>query len=450
MQIEKQEVDALNAELTINVHPEDYQERVEKALKNYRKNAQIQGFRPGHVPVTIIKQRYGKSILVEEINNLIQDNIHRYIAENKIEILGNPIPKNNQEAVGDWDNPSDFKFKFELGLAPAINVKLDKSQTFTYYKVDVNDELISRQVKDYARRYGKMEEPEASGEEDMLMVDLNELDAAGDVKEGGLKSKTTVSIEFIKEPETKNKLVGLKKGDTTSVNPHHLSTNHADLAQMLGVNHQELHHIESNFQLVVSDIKRVIPHELNQELFEKIYGKDTVTTEEEMRIRVKAQLEKTFVQDSDYLFGKDLRKELVKRLNPQLPDEFLKRSIIMSNDQRLTAEIVDYEYPVYAGQLRWQLIENKIVRENQIRVSADEAIDHVRKVLADRYKQYGLPEMEEEHLQEMAKRALANKEEEKQVYDILFNEKMNNIVKENCTIEEKVISLDDFIHHVQH
>lgn len=450
MQITKQELDALNAEITIQVQPEDYSERVEKALKNYRKHAQIPGFRPGHVPVTIIKKKYGKSILAEEINNLLQDTIYRYIAENKIEILGSPMPKNDQDEVGNWDEPGDFKFKYELGLAPAIDVTLDKSQNFTYYKVDIADELITRQVKDYARRYGKMEEPEVSGSEDMMMVELTELNENGDIKEGGIQSKTTVSIEFIKDEATRNSLIGLKKEDLVTVNPHHLTSNHDDLGQMLGISHEEVHSLQSQFQLKVNEIKHIVAHELNQELFDKLYGKDVVTTEAEMRERTKAQLENTFAQDSDYLFKRDFRKEITKRVNPQLPDEFLKRFIMMTNEKPVTAEIVDYEYPMYASQLRWQLIENKIIRQYELRVTPDEAREHVKNILRERYAQYGLPEMEAEHMDEMAKRALSNKEEEKQVYDFLFEEKMMALIKEHCTIEEKTISLDDFIHKVQH
>ncbi|MFM9986259.1 MAG: trigger factor [Flavobacteriales bacterium] len=450
MQIQKHELDALNAELTIHVQPEDYQERVEKALKNYRKHAQIPGFRPGHVPVTIIKKRYGKSILAEEINNLLQDNIHRYIAENKIEILGSPMPKNDQEEVGNWDNPGDFQFRYELGLAPSFELQLDKSQKFTYHKVDITEELINRQVNDYARRYGKMEEPEVSGPEDMMMVELTELDAEGQPIENGIKNNSTVSIEFIKDEETRSKLTGLKKEDVVTVNPHHLTSNHDDLAQMLGIAHQDVHHLQSSFQLKVNEIKHIVAHELDQELFDKLYGKDVVTTESEMRERTKSQLENTFSQDSDYLFKREFRKEIIKRVNPQLPDEFLKRFIMMTNEKPVTAEIVDYEYPMYAGQLRWQLIENKILRQYEIRVTPDEAREHVKSILRDRYAQYGLPEMEAEHMDEMAKRALGNKEEEKQVYDFLFEEKMMAVVKENCTIEEMTISLDDFIHRVQH
>lgn len=450
MEIEKQELDALHAELTIHVHPEDYEERVEKALKNYRKQAKLPGFRPGHVPVTVIKQRYGKSVLVEEVNKIIQDNIHRYIAENKIEVLGSPIPKSDQQIAGNWDAPGVFKFQYELGIAPVFIVTLDKGQHFNYYKVDVNEELILRQMKDYARRYGKVEEPEISGDEDLLMCDFSQLLPSGEPMENGIKNSSSTSIEFIKDQETKNKLIGLRKGDEVTVNPNLLNPNHSELAQMLGISHHDVHHLTSNFQLTVTDIKRVIPHELNQELFDKIYGKDAVTTEAEMRERTKTQLEEGFEQDSNFLFKREYKTELVKRINPQLPDDFLKRFIMMTNEKPLTMEIVDYQYPTYSSQLKWQLIENKIAHDHQIRITREDAEEHIKKILVNRYRQYGMPEMEDEQLLEIAKRALNNKEEEKEVYQYLFEEKISEMIKESCSLNEVTDSFDDFIHRVQH
>ena len=194
MNIERKDIDTLNAELLIHVAPADYTERVDNSLKKYRKTMQIPGFRPGHVPMSLVKQRYGKSILAEEINQVIQDNLYKFLSENKIEVLGSPIPSADNAEVGNWDNPGDFKFTYQLGLAPAIDVDLNASLTFDYYKVDVSEELINRQVKDLARRYGKMSDPETSESEDMLMVELNELGENGEVKEGGISNKSTVSL----------------------------------------------------------------------------------------------------------------------------------------------------------------------------------------------------------------------------------------------------------------
>ncbi len=355
MNIVQNNIDALNAEITIKLEPADYKERFENALKKYRKNAQMPGFRPGHVPASLIKQRFGKSLLAEEINSVLQDSIYKYISENKINVLGNPLPKDSSEEVGDWDNPGDFQFTYELGMAPEFSLNLDKSMAFDYSVVDVDAELIDKQMKDLRRRYGKLSSPEVSGAEDMLMVDLVELNADGTAKEGGIFSKTTVSIEFIKDEAVKAKLIGLKIGDKVTVNPLTLSSNHEDLARMLNTTHEAIHGLTTDFEMIVNEVRAMEPAELNQELFDKLFGEGTITSEEQMNERVKADLEKMFSRDSDWMFKRSFVKEIVERLNIQLPDEFLKRWIVMTNEKPVTVEMVAAEYDSYAGGLRWQL-----------------------------------------------------------------------------------------------
>ncbi|MBX7051191.1 MAG: trigger factor [Flavobacteriales bacterium] len=449
MNIERNDLDALNAELSISIAPADYSERVENAIKKYRKSAQIPGFRPGHVPASLVKQRFGKSILAEEINQVIQDNLYKYISENKIEILGSPIPTGENDEVGNWDNPGDFKFRYHLGLAPQINIDLNNALTFDYFKVKVDDTLIDRQVKDLARRYGKMSEPEMSAGEDMIIAKFEELDTNGDVKVGGIQHQSTVSVEFIKDETTKNKLIGLKKEDQITVDPHMLSTNHEDLAQMLNISHDAVHHLESQFRLTVVELKRIDPHEVNQELFDKLFGPDEIKSESELRERVKADLEKMFSRDSDYLFKREFARKYTEMIDPQLPDSFLKKYIALTNEKPVTPEMVEHDYPYYAAQLRWELIEGKIIRQYEIRVSPDDALNHVKQILASRYAQYGLP-MEDEMLTEFAKKSLANKEEAKNVYDFLYEEKIVDLVKQNCSLNVTELPYEEFVHKVQH
>jgi len=449
MNIERKDIDTLNAELLIHVAPADYTERVDNALKKYRKTMQMPGFRPGHVPMSLVKQRYGKSILAEEINQVIQDNLYKFLSENKIEVLGSPIPSGDNSEVGNWDNPGDFKFTYQLGLAPAVDVDLNSTLTFDYYKVVVTEELINRQVKDLARRYGKMSDPETSEAEDMLMVDLSELVEAGMLKEGGISNKTTISIEFVKDAATKASLVGLTVGSIVEIDPHHLTENHEDLAKMLGITHHDVHHLASKFQLKVNEIKRIEPHAVDQELFDKLYGPGEVNAEDVMRDKVKADLEQMFSRDSDFLFKREFAKKITESIDPKLPDAFLKRYIQLTNEKPVTVEMVEHDYPFYAAQLRWELIEGKIIRKYELRVSPDDALTHVKQVLASRYAQYGLP-MEDEMLTEFAKQTLAKKEEAKNVYDFLYEEQMIAVVKEKCTLNEIPIGYEEFIHKVQH
>jgi len=450
MNIEKTVIDDLNAEISINLQPADYQPRVEKALKDYRKRVQMPGFRAGQVPASLVKQRFGKSILAEEVNNLLQDSIYKYITDNKLEILGSPIPAKEDDEFGDWENPGDFRFKYQLGFAPTIDVTLDKSLKLTYYKVDINDELIDRQIKDLARRYGKMSSPEVSTIDSLLYADFAELDGNGNVKEGGIKSSTNVGIEYIKDQGTKNTLIGLKVGDTVTVDPHKLTENHQSLAEMLGITHNAVHQLESQFQLTVSDVKHIAPHDLNEELFTKLYADGSVTSEEQLREKVTADLETMFNRDSDFLFKREFALSITEKLNPQLPDGFLKKFIAISNEKPLSEEIIESEYPVYAAQLRWELIQGKIISKNELRVTAGEALEHVKGLLKSRYASYGLPLEDNELLTTLANETLAKKEEAKNVYDFLYEEKILALVKENCTIEVKALPFDEFVHKVQH
>jgi trigger factor len=351
--------------------------------------------------------------------------------------------------VGDWDNPGDFQFTYELGMAPEFALNLDKSMAFDYSVVDVDAELIDKQMKDLRRRYGKLSSPEVSGAEDMLMVDLVELNADGTAKEGGIFSKTTVSIEFIKDEAVKAKLIGLKIGDKVTVNPLTLSSNHEDLARMLNTTHEAIHGLTTDFEMIVNEVRAMEPAELNQELFDKLFGEGTITSEEQMNERVKADLEKMFSRDSDWMFKRSFVKEIVERLNIQLPDEFLKRWIVMTNEKPVTVEMVAAEYDSYAGGLRWQLIENKIIRENEIKVTMQDAMSHVKSLLAERYAQYGM-NLEEAQLEDLAKKTLGNKEEAQNVYDYLYEDKVVELVKNNCTINEIKMKYDDFVNKVQH
>ncbi len=449
MNITQKNIDALNAELTIRLEPTDYNETYEKAIKDYRKNVNMPGFRPGHVPVGLVKQRFGKSILAEQINKMLQDAIYKHISENNINVLGNPLPVDTDNDLGNWDNPSDFQFTYQLGIAPEVTVALDSAMMFDFYRVDVNEELIGRQMKDLARRYGKLSSPETSDAEDMLMADLAQLDADGNILEGGIQSKTTVSIEYIKDEDTKKNLIGLKKDDVVKVNPHLLSTNHEDLARMLGITHDQVHHLSGLFQLTVTEIKRMEPAELNQELFDKLFSENKVTSEAEMKDRVKEDLEKMFEKDSEWLFKREFVKTIVDKVNPTLPDAFLKRWIIMTNEKPIEEEALEKEYPSYAGGLKWQLIQSKIIRDNEIKVTMDEAKAHVKSILAERYAQYGMS-LEDEQLEELAKKSLSNREEVQNIYDFLYEDKVAKIVREKCTINVKKLSYDEFVHKVQH
>jgi trigger factor len=448
MQITQQNLDALNAEITVQIVPADYEPQVEKSLKDYRKKMQMPGFRPGHVPASVVKQRYGKAILAEEINKVLQDAIYKHIADNKLPVLGNPLPKADGE-IGDWENPSDFTFMYEIGLAPTIDVELNDKMKFERFVVDVDDKLIDKQVRDYGRRFGKMSNPEESGAEDLLDVRVQAVDKDGNVVEGGIDNNSTITIEDVTDKKVQKQLVGLKKDDSVVVNPMLLSGDHEAIARTLGVTHHDLHHFEGDVKLTVNNIHHVEMAEFNQELYDKLFPTGPVTSVDEMRAKVRENMQEVFAKDSNWMFKRSAASQLVETLNPALPDAFMKKWIAMSNEKPLTEEQIDAEYPAYAHGLRWQLIESSIIEKNEIKVTVDEAVAHVKNQYAERFAQYGLP-VDDAQMETMAKELLAKREEAKNVYDVIFEDKVIEVVMSKCKVNDVKISFDEFLHKAQH
>jgi trigger factor len=281
------------------------------------------------------------------------------------------------------------------------------------------------------------------------MVKLEELDAADQLVENGINSDTTVSIEYVKDDATRNTLVNLKAGDSVIVDPEKISDNHEDLAKMLGITHHDVHHLHGNFKLTVKSVSQMEPHELNEELFGKYYPKEEIQTEEQFREKIKSEMIESFDKDTKWLFRKTFVKEIVNRINPQLPDEFLKKWISMTNEKPINPEELDYIYPSQAFQLKWQLIENKITREHQVKVELQDAMNYLKDSMKKQFEAYNIP-MDEAFLEQSAKEYLGDREKAAKVYENLHEEKMFDVIMQLCTLVEKPISYDEFVHKVQH
>lgn len=443
MEITQNNMDALNAEVKIKLEQSDYLPQYESALSNYRKQVNMPGFRSGKVPLGLVKKQYGQAILAEEINKVLSKALMDHIEDAKLRILGNPLPKENEDLKGDWQNPDSFEFEYEIGLAPEIDIKL-KKKAFNYYVIKVDDKLIDQQVKDMTRRYGQLSDPEESGDQDLLMGTFVELDEKGEIKEGGLMHDATISLEFIEDKNIKKQLVGLKFGDKVVVDPHKVSKNHDDLARMLDITHEQTHDIKTDFQFTINEIKRLTPATLNQELFDKVFGEGNIADETAFRARIQKDLEEMFSKDSDRLFKRDFSKELIEQINPKLPEAFLKRWIAVANENPLSQEQIEAEFPQYAQSLKWQLIEGEVAKANEIDVSMEEISNHAVSMIAQQYAQYGMP-LQEEHLKTLAANTLSNDKERQQIADILYEDKVIDVLKEQATIKEKKVSYDEFL-----
>jgi trigger factor len=446
MNINQQNIDELNAVLTIKITPEDYNEKVESQLKKYGKQVAMPGFRAGKVPASLLKKKYGKSILAEEVNKLISDALHNHITENKLDVLGNPLPKEDAQKDIDWDNPTEMEFVYEIGLSPQFELNLSQKDKFPIHKIKVDDEIINKQVEDFGRRFGKLVSVDKSSDKDMLLGKFEQLDENGNLIEGGITHTSTVAIDFIEDKDAKKQLIGAAVSDQLILDPKKVSKGITDMAAMLGISKEQAEQIGTQFQFTVTEVKRMESAELNEELFKKVYGEDAaIATEAEFRNRIKTDMESMFEKDSDRLFRKHMIETLVEKTKLSLPNDFLKRWILATNDKNVSQEEIEKDYTNYSDQLRWQLIENKLIKDNDIKVENDEVISYTKQLLINNYAQYGIPAPADDQLTAGAMQVLKNQDEVRRIYEMIYQDKVVEIVKGLVKLDEKSVSYDDFV-----
>ncbi len=441
MNITKHEIDSLNAEIKIAVTPVDYEGKVNDALKKVQRQASMPGFRPGKVPAGLIKKQYGTQILVDEMNKLLQESIYKYIEENKIEILGNPLPK--EQAQVDFEKQKDFEFVYEIGMAPQFNIDLNKSHSFNHKTVKIDDALIDKYIKDIRKNYGKPINPEISGEKDVIFVDINELDENNAIKPGGIFKSTSISYERLTNDKAKAKVIGLKKEDKVIIDINELYETAIDKSVSLGIDKEVAENIKCNLQLTVKNIARLDEAELDIELFDKVYGAGNIKTEEEFREKIKTELGLMFNADADRFLKTEIEKSLVEKLNLQLPDAFLKRWLKVVNEKPITEEELEKDYPNYTKAMQWKLIENKIIKDNDIKVNAEEAAEEAKLFIRSEYAKYG-QQPDEDEVNKIAKDLLSREKEAQKIFENLYSKKVLDIIKQNCTLTTKEVSYDDF------
>ncbi|MCC6182319.1 MAG: trigger factor [Bacteroidia bacterium] len=441
MNISKKDINALNAELSISLAPQDYESKVDLAIKKVQKQASMPGFRPGKVPVGLIKKQYGKSILVDEVNKILNDALYNYINENKIEILGNPMPKTDNTI--DFENQKEWTFNYELGLSPQFDIKLDNSQTFTYNTVKIDDALVDKYLVDVKRNYGKPSNPEVAEAKDVLYIDIVELDAENNIVAGGIFKSTSIGIDRLKNEVAKSKLIGAKKEDKIILNANELYDSAIDKSVSLGIDKTVAETFNSNLQLTVRNIARMEEAELNQELFDKLYGEGKINSVEEFRAKIKDELALMFTQDTDRKFIETVEKTLVEKLNITLPDEFLKRWLMAVNEKPITQEQLEAEYPAYARSMQWKLIENKIIKDNNITVTLDEAKEEAARFVRSQFARYG-QSPDDQEVAKIVDGILAKEKEAQNIFENLYSKKVLDLLKNTCKLETKEVSYNEF------
>jgi trigger factor len=445
MNVIREDLNALNARLKVKVSPEDYQPKVSETLSKYRKTANIPGFRPGHAPMGMIQKQYGKSVLFDEVSKMVTDAINNYIYEEKLNLLGNPIPVEENGFNGDFSNPTDFEFIYEIGFPPSIEVAINKKDSFDFEKVDVNQELINKQAEDIRRRYGKLVSTDEVQEKDLILGRFVELNDDKSVKEGGIDHTSSISLEFLDSDDVRKLFVGKKVGDSIELNPDDVSKGPKDKAAMLGVKEDALENVGSLFSYTINEVKAMELAELNSDLFLKLYPDATVTNEEEFVARIKSDLEKMFEQDSDKKLYRTIYDSLMEKVNADFPDDFLKRWIKQVNDKPVTDEQIEAEYEGYRNMLKWQLIEKTLFDKHNLVIDQTELVNFTKHLLRTNYANYGIFEVDEEELTQSAMKFLQDKKQTDSIISRLAEDKLINLFKTEATLKEKLVSYDEFI-----
>lgn len=435
MNITKKDIDKLNAVLTVEISKDDYSEKIHKVLDNYRKTANIPGFRKGHIPMGMVKKQYGRAVLVEEVNKLLQDGLHKYLTEEKLDVLGNPLPKN--EAEIDWD-ADDFKFEFELGLAPEFTVDVNGKKATTHYKIVADDTMIDNQVKTIRKQYGKLISKKVVEKGD-------EISGTFSSSEKEIENKTTFETDAIKGKKQLSSLIGAKVGDTITLKTKGLFPDDHDNQKYLGVSHEDAHGLDIEVSLTVEEVNAREMAELDQELFDKLFGKDVVKTEKELKAKIKEDAESQFVQQSDQKLLNDVVEALIENTKFDLPGDFLQRWIQISGEKPLTEEEAKAEYERSEKGLRYQLIEGKLRAEHNLQVTFDELKDYSRNMIKAQMAQFGQMNPSDEELEGIAARIMSNEDEVKRLSEQLNTNKILQFFKENAKLKTKEVTYEKFI-----
>lgn len=439
MNISHKKIDDINAKITVDLAPEDYNPAVDKAIKEQAKKAKLPGFRPGLVPTSHIRRTYGKSILFDEINRVINERISAYITEEKLEVLGQPLPVDGEDdAKYNWDFKDNFSFNYEIGLAPQFDIPFTSETEFTEYDIKADEATLAERIKNLRRSYGKMTNPEVSEEGDVLYATLKQ------DKEEGLENTASVRTDIIEDTEIKKSLIGLKKDDSVKIDVKK-AFNTADLARILGITEEEVENLDvTTFDLTVKNINRLEESDLDQNFFDKLFPVGEVTTEEQFNEKVKEEVENLFKQNSAQKLRNDLYTFGMDKVEATFPEAFLKKWLQATNPN-LTAEEIEEGFADFISNLKWTIIENRIVTANNLEVKYDEVVDLAKERIYAQIKMYNInEEPTDEQLGQFAMQLLSDREQANRLFEEVKALKVFDHLKSTIKINTVEIDYDKF------
>jgi trigger factor len=444
MNITRENIDDLNAILKVEIRKPDYEEKVENVLKDYRKKANIKGFRPGMVPIGLVRKMYGKAVQIDEINKIVTENIQKYISDEKLEILGDPLPKADEQEKIDFDTQEDFTFTFELGIAPAFDLKLTKKNKVTEYDIIVDDKMKKDYLENYTRRFGELRSADTTEEKDVIKGKLEAIDGNGDsIPEGHSAESTSLSIDIIKDKKIKKQFIGKGLKDTIDFDLKKAFPNDNEIAGLLHRKKEEIENVEGSFRFTINEISRFHPAEPGPELFTRIYGEGVVNSEEEFLKKIEEEIAANLRRESDYKLMIDLKALALGKGDFKLPDEFLKKWLLRVNE-KTTAEQIEKEFESFTKDLKWQLIRNKIARENEVKITEEELLREAANITRYQFQQYGLFHATDEQINNYARETLKKEEDAKRIADKILEEKAILLLKDQVKLESKSVTIDEF------
>lgn len=435
MKIEQVKVDDLTYQLNVTIEKADAQEKKKKALSEYRRKADIKGFRKGMAPMSMIEKMHGLSALVESVNSLISETMNNYIGEKKLNILGEPLPNDELQKKIDWENDQTYEFVFDIALAPEVKVTLSDKDKIVAYHVTVSDESKKTYKSNMLKQFGKLENTDVVKEEDFIIADLTQ----GENKIEG----TYITLRQIENKTIKKKFLGKKAGDSIEVDVNKAFANETDRAALLKVKKEELGNIDPNYTVTIKEVKTFVEAEQNQDLYDRLFGKDIVKTEAEFDAKIEERIASEYAQESDYRFMLDAREYLLKKTNIQLPENFLKKWLYTINEGKFTMEEIEKDFALFLKDFRWQMIRQYIMREQKIEIKREDLLEGAERIAKYQFAMYGLNDVPQEQLSKYAESILANEKEGRRIYEKTEEDKVLEYVKSVVTLDKKDISIED-------
>lgn len=443
MNITKESTGDLTALIKIELKEADYKDQVKKVLKDHQRKANIPGFRPGKVPFGMINKMYAKPVMAEEINKKISDSLNQYIIDEKLEILGYPLPNTEKTTEIDFDTQIDFEFYFDIALTPEFEVKLNDKLKVNYYKIKADDSIVDKYLKDLQTRNGVSSNPEISEETDSLKGDFVELDKNGEVKEGGFTNTSSLNLDVIKLKSEKKQFIAKKAGDVVVFNPLKATKSAIDTAAMLNLGVDVAEKLDSQFQFTISEITRIKLAEVNEDFFKLVYPQDEIKTVEELKERIRKDAETSFVAESDRQFMNSAVEKLIDSAKMELPNEFMKRWLLESNQGKVTAEQLETQYDSYVKSLKWQLIEKVLIKDHELEVKEEDVKNQIKGYFQNMSQESN--EEADKRMNEIVNSIMQNKDEVKRIYDQLYDAKLSELFKSNLKLVNKNISYEEFV-----